>query len=811
MADKGIIDVDAVDSPKGAKLKGQCGFRNTRKRKRAMLRPKNLSAHEKEAQIEALQKELDGLFGYYKEVKDQKVVIELNECGSRNAVIAGLMEESELPLSRLVDEIYNKLKNAGDGVVIEPLTYAWVKSSVLFVGQRLMYGVPNADADVLEDDSESCFWCWETRDVKLIPKSVRGKFVIRRTCRRRICERIMAVTEMITALKEPDNEQNFKDGLIKALEKLSKAYAEADIRLLVDGLLQRNNVDMAKKEAKREEKLILKQLERNKREAEKESKSLHSELQKGIVLTKDVNLLQGEAIKDERRREEDSSEKRKHQRKQPEVVGKDQRRREKEEADLKKKRSLQKQASIMDRFLKRNKFSLLYQDGELSTEEAIPSDLSSRSKNASELSALSMDCTLLSSNEITIEFIRKSHFSTWRYLGQSIRSSRKEGWGLRRKPKTELFKELKLTGARVVACDDESDMEKRADGMGERISDSRSCPTDADTYLIDIKKCFHGKKLLQFDNGHRPNFYGVWPKKSHVVGPRHPFRKDPNLDYDISSDEEWEEEDPGESLSDCDKDEEENLQECSKSDDDESEDGFLVPDGYLSEDEGAQLERMETDMDIEVAGSSPVCKDNIESEEFCALLRQQKYLDNLTEHALRKNQPLIIPNLMHDKASLLLDHILSVTPKLQQTCLLTLSMRVISINSHIEIYADEMQDEDEEACLSTVKGGMPPRTDMAAIADSDLPVIVNAIQTCSQGINKVLESLQRKFPALSKSILRNKVYEVSDNVDNRLQVKKEVLVKLGLELNPGKSSRGSNSITKFFSKRCLPPTGENMN
>ena len=28
---------------------------------------------------------------------------------------------------------------------------------------------------------------------------------------------------------------------------------------------------------------------------------------------------------------------------------------------------------------------------------------------------------------------------------------------------------------------------------------------------------------------------------SHVVGPRYPFRKDPDLDYDVDSDEEWEE------------------------------------------------------------------------------------------------------------------------------------------------------------------------------------------------------------------------------------------------------------------------------
>lgn len=48
-----------------------------------------------------------------------------------------------------------------------------------------------------------------------------------------------------------------------------------------------------------------------------------------------------------------------------------------------------------------------------------------------------------------------------------------------------------------------------------------------------------------------------------------------------------EQEEPGESLSDCDKDDEdESVEEHLKVDDeDESEDGFFVPDGYLSENE----------------------------------------------------------------------------------------------------------------------------------------------------------------------------------------------------------------------------------
>jgi len=41
------------------------------------------------------------------------------------------------------------------------MSAATVKNSVLKVGQRVMYGVPNVEANVLEDQSQTCLWCWE--------------------------------------------------------------------------------------------------------------------------------------------------------------------------------------------------------------------------------------------------------------------------------------------------------------------------------------------------------------------------------------------------------------------------------------------------------------------------------------------------------------------------------------------------------------------------------------------------------------------------------------------------------------------------
>ncbi|KAE9589676.1 putative chromatin assembly factor 1 subunit A [Lupinus albus] len=764
---------------------------NKRKRKNV---PENLSSQEKEARIKVLQNELNALFDYYKEVKNEKVEVKLSECGSMNAVIAVLIEESEFPLLMLVDEVHEKMKNAGSGVVpVERMTHASVKSSVLSLGQRVVYGVVNEDADILEDHAESCLWCWETRDVKLIPESVRGRFIVRRIFRGRIHARIMAVSEMITSLKKPESEQNYNNGLLKASAKLGKTYSEAEIRLLVGGILQKNSVDMTMIKAKREEKLLLKQLDRNRREVAKENDNLHNELQRETLLSeRDLKLLEGEANKDEKCHEKDSC--KKMQKK--EETEKDQRRREKEESDLKKKRSLQKQVSIMERFLKRGKSTHSFLNNQFSSNSAACDSSIRNSENVCEAATLSMDSTLASSIDITFEDIRKSNFSLWHSLGQSIRSNRKQRWGLRWKPKSELFNELKLASTIGVSHYGDLAMEKHINELGEHSSDISPSQTNADS--SHTKKFFPGKQLLQFDNSPRPAFYGIWPKKSQVVGPHHPFRKDPSLDYDVNSDEEWEEEDPGESLSDCDNDEEECLEEHSKSDD-ESEDGFFVPDGYLSEDEGAQVDKLENDIDIERAKSSPGCKNDVEAEEFCALLQQQKNLNDLTEHALKRKRLWIISNLMHEHDKELDDNSVG-TFNLEQMCLQSLSMRIISASSYIEISMDIMQDEDQEDRLSAGKGGAPAISNVHAMLDSNLPLIVATIQNCSQGINKVLESLQDKFPSASSSLLRNKVHEVSDYIDNRLQVKKDVLVKLGLPHYPEKSCVKSRSIATFFQK-----------
>ncbi|KAL0298487.1 UNVERIFIED_CONTAM: Chromatin assembly factor 1 subunit FSM [Sesamum radiatum] len=134
---------------------------------------------------------------------------------------------------------------------------------------------------------------------------------------------------------------------------------------------------------------------------------------------------------------------------------------------------------------------------------------------------------------------------------------------------------------------------------------------------------------------------------------------------------------PGGSLSDCDKDDKDEIIEghLKGDDEDESEDGFFVPNGYLSENEGVQADEMESDELVEEVRNLPDSQKQLPSEEFCTLLWQQKCFNSLTEHVLKKNQPLIISNLMHEKTTLSLVEELTGIEKLERLCLQTLSIR----------------------------------------------------------------------------------------------------------------------------------------
>ncbi|KAL1532830.1 chromatin assembly factor 1 subunit FAS1-like [Salvia divinorum] len=803
-----------IDVSDKKKRKSDCSDQKKRSHKRKRLEPclYAVSPEEKQPKIEALRDEIDSLVKFSKDLafRSREVLLENVEkvgvsSASVNSVIACLMEDSDLPLSMLVDEIFEKVKGrAGNG---ENATRASVKSSVLMIGQRLCYGVASADADLLEDEAEPALWFWETRDLRLIPKSERVSVKVRRTCRKKIQERIAAVTAMINALEKSGDHPNLLQDLAKASEKIGKVLNEADIRLLMESILQKNAAEMAEKDVKKEEKMLIKQMERKKQETEK-AKKREKELQKEMLQNeKEQKRLREEAEKEERRREKEENDMQKLLSRQQEEAEKDQKRKAKEEAELKKELALQKQASLMEQFFRRSKTSSFENDSSSNKgTTSMPSP--NLVERKSETVIANMDSVLVGNAEVEAEAIWKSHLNSWRCIGNSIRS-KKVHWGMRQKPKTELVKELKLTTNSEMPSDEVQVEEKNVDGLIDPNIHGRYSHMTIDRPLSQCRNRKRSRQLLQFDKSHRPAFYGVWPKKSQAIGGRCPLVKDPLIDYEIDSDEEWEEEEPGESLSDCEKEEDdENMEEQQKVDDeDESEDGFFVPDGYLSESEGVQTDDMECDELAEEVKDHLDIKEQVQSEEFCSLLRQQKYLNNMTEHALRKNQPLIILNLTHEKTTLSSAEELSGLEKLEKMCLEALCICPLPDfpTAEISIRNNEV-DEDLEP-LSNKSSSTPPSTAAATtIPDSVMPQIISIINSCPHGIAKISDSLHNTFPAFSKSLLRNKVREISEFSENCWQVKKEILSKFGLSISPGRKSFKAKSIASFFSKRCLPPS-----
>ncbi|KII60553.1 Chromatin assembly factor 1 subunit A-B [Thelohanellus kitauei] len=92
---------------------------------------------------------------------------------------------------------------------------------------------------------------------------------------------------------------------------------------------------------------------------------------------------------------------------------------------------------------------------------------------------------------------------------------------------------------------------------------------------------YYAAKFFKFAENYRPPYYGTWSKKSVVVSGRRPFSRDPLLNYEVDSDLEWEEEEPGEDLG-TESDPEDAV------DSSGTEDDFIVPHGYLSEGEGIE-------------------------------------------------------------------------------------------------------------------------------------------------------------------------------------------------------------------------------
>ncbi|KAK5985813.1 Chromatin assembly factor 1 subunit A [Trichostrongylus colubriformis] len=101
--------------------------------------------------------------------------------------------------------------------------------------------------------------------------------------------------------------------------------------------------------------------------------------------------------------------------------------------------------------------------------------------------------------------------------------------------------------------------------------------------LVGVPRNPMRAKLFQFHDNYRPPYYGTWRTRSNTITGRRPFTtKEENIDYEIDSDAEWEEE-PSDA-EECKSDEEDDA--GGDSDVDSEHEAFFVEPGYLSDGEG---------------------------------------------------------------------------------------------------------------------------------------------------------------------------------------------------------------------------------
>uniref|UniRef100_A0A0E0LJ89 Chromatin assembly factor 1 subunit p150 C-terminal domain-containing protein n=1 Tax=Oryza punctata TaxID=4537 RepID=A0A0E0LJ89_ORYPU len=601
------------------------------------------------------------------------------------------------------------------------VTKSFISSSVDNIGQRMSYGISGIHDQVFVDESKSKLWCWETRDLKPLPSQLRGSLQIRRMARKLIHERILAISG---TPKVHVNQKN--TGSVNASQD------------------------------------------------EKELKHIKEKTEK-------------EAKRADREKAEQNKRSKKHQ----EEVEKEQKMRKRQQAELKRQASIKKQANFMEHFLRGKKGSNMESPGNHHSMRSPHPNVFSKIEDSSATSA--MDCTLSEENQLRSDEIWKLQIAGWRKLYQQKELCR---WGVRRNPKIELFKELKLQKCPATAPSEYmSTPSKQHSSRMEHLgslnfskfldqSYDENADTSKTTNANTSSSVWLVKKLLQFDKSHRPAYYGTWTKKSSTVSARHPFKVDPLLDYDVDSDEEWEEEEPGENLSDFDNDDEEAMGEKDSKHDveEETDNSFVVPNDYQSEDEGVQFEPLSGKLDdtcrlLSIPG--------VAIEELDVVLQQQKALHSFTEHALKKDRPLVIYNLDHGKADLLDAEDITGILKVEQLCLQALCMKeylgapIIDVPVNINLPIKDL-----DIGRPNKKG---PSTPVASksISGSDLPEFVKIISSCPHGIGKLVESLRVQFPCVPKLQLKNKIREIADFTNNRWQVKKDILDWCGLSLPPG--------------------------
>ncbi|GAQ80815.1 chromatin assembly factor-1 [Klebsormidium nitens] len=725
--------------------------------------------------------------------------------------IAEQIEESSLPYSALAQSVFDRLTLGGHST-----TPAAVRSSILSLAERVNYGAQNADADVLEDDAEDSCWKWEVRDTKLLPEGVREEALDRRKCRRKMSERLASLDGLIAVLNDgASTPANRKAAFNTVAALLKKQEDRAAITRLAEDLArkreakqQARDVKNAAKDAERAAKMqekehqkVEKDTEKEKQRAEKEAERLKSKEEK------ERERAEKEAEKERLRAEKEAQRQEKEAAREKEEAEKERQRAEREALEQKKKAQMKKSASFMDRFVIKKRPSEVKPEKKLDLGPGpIPKAEGGNERSAEKVgeseTVKAMDKEFAESMIRSPTELKRLYVKSFQEARPALKRQPRSYWGLRRTPKKAVQNAIRLAGDPFAAMreprsktppppsakgkekpvvdvsDDDDDMEEEGD-----VTPSEERPGK------ETGEKRRGRyKLLQLGEMgktcNRPPYYGTWSRKSNAVSARRPLALDAEMDYEVDSDEEWEEEDPGESLSSSDKEDNEEEDKQGYGSEDE-EDGFVVPSGYLSQDEGIDLDSPPTA--APTADASPIVDEHV-----ATLQKLQRKLEKATRVALRTSKPLIVSALLPPVSG---DHFLGdggvpvagngrFIYEGNQAFLQAMTIQVLRSDVCIEVPAATPTGLEEEPVVRVPggeekKGVGRPRM---VLPEEKVPELIEFLLGSTHGMARNVDELSAKFPGVSKKHLEQRIREIAEYEGGRWQVKAVVLAKYSIGL-----------------------------
>jgi len=253
--------------------------------------------------------------------------------------------------------------------------------------------------------------------------------------------------------------------------------------------------------------------------------------------------------------------------------------------------------------------------------------------------------------------------------------------------------------------------------------------------LIPKYKAPKKMKLLRFHDNQRPSYFGTFSKKSKIIKGRNPLAKDAVLfNYEVDSDDEWEEEPEGEDLGNSGDEKEKEREKEDEEQEISDDEVWMVPDGYLSENEGA----------IDPIADTPemnVPEVEIDEKE---LQDKKKKLHDEAQKQISKNSKKEI--LKPTYCGVFFDLTREGTHNNQLT------------RYKIEVLVDNLPIDVQQLTEMEIE---PKKSSAKIVPDSVLPELVKFINGKSDNLNKILQEFKESHSFISKTQLELKIKEIA--------------------------------------------------